>query len=259
MRFLLYGLDLMLAAYIGWEVAHFPARYRRLKQAVADGEMLGRIRLYRRMLFFEWSSAFLALFALGFDWNHLNPKLLGLEGSRLLQFVSPGTKIDQSTIAGVLFGFATGTIGFLLVRLKIKRRGTESVPPLIRWLRKVMPDFSALIPLTVPERLLWIGVAASAGICEEIVFRGWLLATLHERLTVSGTPLVLLAALLFGLAHIYQGSTGVALTTFAGIFFCGLYVMTGSLLLPILLHALVDVRFAVLPAPRAQLARVAYT
>lgn len=259
MRFLFYLLDLLLTAYIGWEVARFPARYRRLKQSVGDGDVLARIHLYRRMLFFEWSSAFLAVFALGFDWNHLNPKLLGLEGSRLLQIVSRGTKIDQGSVAGVLFGVALGTLGLVLMRLKTNRRGSVAVPAVIRLLRKVMPDFSSLIPVTVHERLLWIGVAASAGLCEEIVFRGWLLATLHQRLALSGAPLLLLAAVLFGLAHIYQGLTGVALTTLAGVFFCGLYVVTGSLLIPILLHVLIDVRFAVLPAPRVQVARVAYT
>ena len=69
---------------------------------------------------------------------------------------------------------------------------------------------------------------------------------------LEGAPLLLLAALLFGLAHSYQGISGMLLTALAGALFCGLYVATGSLLLPILLHILIDVRFAVLPAPRAQ-------
>ena len=35
---------------------------------------------------------------------------------------------------------------------------------------KLVPDFSALIPVTNRARLLWILVAVSAGICEELVF-----------------------------------------------------------------------------------------
>ena len=67
-----------------------------------------------------------------------------------------------------------------------------------------------------------------------------------------------MAAVLFGLAHSYQGIAGMVLTAFAGLLFCGLYVATGSLLFPILLHILVDVRFAILPAPRTQNPRTIY-
>ncbi|HET7250254.1 MAG TPA: CPBP family intramembrane glutamic endopeptidase [Gemmatimonadales bacterium] len=85
--------------------------------------------------------------------------------------------------------------------------------------------------------------------CEEVVFRGWLLATLHGPVDLAGTALIVGAALGFGFAHAYQGPAGVVLATLAGILFCALYVMSGSLLLPILLHVAVDARFAVLPAP----------
>jgi len=48
------------------------------------------------------------------------------------------------------------------------------------------------------------------------------------------------------------------LTAFAGAVFCALYVATGSLLVPIALHILIDLRFAVLPAPRTQNPRTIY-
>jgi membrane protease YdiL (CAAX protease family) len=57
-------------------------------------------------------------------------------------------------------------------------------------------------------------------------------------------------AAIFGLAHAYQKVAGVILTALAGAFFCALYIKTGSLLIPIALHILVDVRFAFMPAPR---------
>ncbi len=84
------------------------------------------------------------------------------------------------------------------------------------------------------------------------------MSTLHSALRLDGTALVLVAAVLFGLAHSYQGITGMILTAFAGAVFCGLYVATGSLLVPIALHILVDLRFAVLPAPRTQNPRTIY-
>ena len=121
-----------------------------------------------------------------------------------------------------------------------------------------MPDFAALVPATTRERLLWAAVAISAGVCEEIVFRGWLLATLHGIAGLNGTELIVAAALIFGLGHAYQGITGVVLTGLAGAFFCVLYLSTGSLLTPILVHAAIDLRFAFLPAPRTQNQQASY-
>jgi uncharacterized protein len=98
--------------------------------------------------------------------------------------------------------------------------------------------------------LIWVVVAISAGICEEIVFRGWLLTTLHDQVGLNGKALFLTGALIFGLAHAYQKISGVIITALAGAFFCVIYVKTGSLLVPILLHTVVDLRFAFLPAPK---------
>ena len=112
--------------------------------------------------------------------------------------------------------------------------------------------YSAQHVVQSEERLLFSAVAISAGICEEIVFRGWLLSVLHNPLGFTGTTLVFVAAALFGLCHIYQGPTGVVGATAAGVLLTALYVATGTLLAPIVLHALIDIRMAVLPssAPR---------
>jgi uncharacterized protein len=260
MHIVSYAIDIILTAYIVWEVMRFPASYRLLKQALANGDTQARARVYRRALMFEWASALMALAALRFDWGRMNPKLLALDGVPLIHAASHGSSFDWGMMTGVFFGVAMGTVGFIVVRLKANRKGTAPAPDApVRGLRRLMPDFTALIPVTMHERLLWALVAISAGICEEIVFRGWLLATLHGPLLLGGTALLVTASAIFGLAHAYQGFTGMVLTALAGAFFCGLYVATGSLLVPILLHVLIDIRFAILPAPRMQAPRVAYT
>ncbi len=252
MHILTLLLDVVLAVYIGREVILFVPRYRQLKQAIANGDTQARARIYRQALVFEWASALLALLALGLDWNKLNPRFLALDTLPLFQNIPRNAAFDRGALGGILAGVAAGTVGFIIARLRANRRGlpaTGAAAPPPRW-RKLLPDFTALIPVTTQERLLWTAVAASAGICEEVVFRGWLLATLHGPLSLSGTALVVAAAVIFGLAHAYQGVTGVILTALAGAFFCGLYVITGSLLVPILLHILIDARFAILPAPK---------
>ena len=49
------------------------------------------------------------------------------------------------------------------------------------------------------------------------------------------------SALVFGLGHSYQGFGGIVRVTLVGIVFGGYYLLTGSIWLPILAHALLDI------------------
>lgn len=106
----------------------------------------------------------------------------------------------------------------------------------------------ALLPRTAGERRLFTVVGLTAGICEEWLYRGFFLAVVAA---VAGGPpawvLVLVAAVAFGLAHAYQGRSGIVLTGVLGGVMAALYVGTGSLLLPVLLHAAIDLRFLLVP------------
>ncbi len=255
-------IDIILAAYVTREVVRFGAQYRQLKQDVANGDQKALTRVYQKAIVFEWVSALLALLALGFDWSKVNPKLLALEGTRIVQSWQVAgldrSGVEWDRMAGMVLGLVIGTTAAILIaRIRSNQTGAaQAIAP--AWWRKLLPDFSALLPGTMRERLLWAAVAISAGICEEIVFRGWLLSTLHGTLRLNGTALILVAAVLFGLAHSYQGIAGVVLTGLAGVLFCGLYVVTGSLLAPILLHIVIDLRFAVMPVPRTHTPRSIY-
>ena len=248
-------VEAVLATYLVTEVVRFVPRYRRLKGAVAKGDTHARTKIYREALFFEWVSAMLAMAALGFDWSRLSPKLLGLGELGLIQSLKSGGDAAHGAVIGVIVGVAAGTVGMIAMRLKARKRGAAdatSANTAQPWWRKLIPDFSALLPSTAQERWLWALVAVSAGICEEVVFRGWLLSALHGEAGLRGIALIVVASAIFGLAHIYQRFTGVILAGLAGALFCVLYVATGSLLIPIALHILVDARFAILPAPRIE-------
>jgi len=251
-------VEAALAVFVVSEVVRFVPRYRRLKEAVANGDTPARTKTYQRALVFEWMSALLAVAALGFDWGKLNPKLLGLANLALIQSFTSDTDATHGLAIGVIAGVAGGTVVMIAMRFRAKKRGgtqmdAASAPQ--PWWRKLLPDFTALLPSTMHERLLWTLVAISAGICEEILFRGWLLSALHGQIGLNGAALIIAASAIFGLAHAYQRATGVILTGLAGALFCVLYVATGSLLVPILLHIVVDARFAVLPAQRIQKAQ----
>jgi membrane protease YdiL (CAAX protease family) len=117
----------------------------------------------------------------------------------------------------------------------------------------------ALLPRTVGERRLFTVVGVTAGICEEWLFRGFFLAVVAAVAgDLPGWVLVLIAAVAFGLAHAYQGRAGILLTGVLGGVMAALYLGTGSLLLPVLLHAAIDLRFLLVPARVLPTARPAW-
>jgi membrane protease YdiL (CAAX protease family) len=78
----------------------------------------------------------------------------------------------------------------------------------------------------------------TAGICEEILYRGYLFWYLGHRL--EPIPTLVVASVIFGFGHTYQGLRGVLLTTAVGAFLGLAYGVTGSLFAPMLIHALMD-------------------
>jgi membrane protease YdiL (CAAX protease family) len=109
--------------------------------------------------------------------------------------------------------------------------------------RRHSEGFAGLLPETAAERFAFVLLSLTAGICEESLYRGFLIRYLHD--FAPALPLLLTvaaAALLFGLAHLYQGRAALFRTGIAGLAFGLLFVVTGSLIPCILLHALIDLQ-----------------
>ncbi len=98
---------------------------------------------------------------------------------------------------------------------------------------------SFLMPQTVPEMILWVVLATSAGFCEELVFRGYLQRQCLA-LTQNVTAAVILQGLVFGAAHTYQGGRGVIVISVYGMMFGALAAMRKSLRPGMLQHATQD-------------------
>lgn len=97
----------------------------------------------------------------------------------------------------------------------------------------------ALLPVTPLEKGVWVLVAVSAGLCEELVYRGYLYVQLAAFLR-SRNAALLGQALLFGLAHAQQGLGPVLRFTGYGIAFAIVAVRRRSLYAGILAHASID-------------------
>ena len=96
-----------------------------------------------------------------------------------------------------------------------------------------------LFPITNREYFWSIGASFAAGICEEIVFRGFLYWQLAQFIALA--PAILLTNLIFGLGHYATGFKNASIAFGLGILFSALFLLTNSLWIPILIHVLTDV------------------
>jgi membrane protease YdiL (CAAX protease family) len=97
----------------------------------------------------------------------------------------------------------------------------------------------ALLPRSLAEVLVWIAACLTAGICEEIGFRGYVQSQLRA-LTGSTALAVGGQALVFGLFHLYQGWKNVIVITGLGLLFGLLALWRRNLRANILSHAMTD-------------------
>jgi membrane protease YdiL (CAAX protease family) len=96
-----------------------------------------------------------------------------------------------------------------------------------------------LAPDTVPEMIVWIILAATAGFCEEFIFRGYLQKQFYA-ITGSDAAAVAIQALCFGIAHSYQGVKSIITITLYGALFGMLAVYRKSLRPGMIQHAMQD-------------------
>jgi len=96
-----------------------------------------------------------------------------------------------------------------------------------------------LLPRGALELSLWAGVAITAGICEELIFRGYLQRQFALR---TGRPTLALAmqAALFGAAHLYQGVQTSVLIAFAGLLFGAVALWRRNLRPGMMAHTAID-------------------
>jgi membrane protease YdiL (CAAX protease family) len=198
-----------------------------------------RRSFYRRLLVLEWGLALLAL-VIWLSAPDVDAAAVGLRWPDGW----PGPVAGGLALLVVLFVVASTRAlrGGALTRLSVPAAdGRHAEEPVHATL--------ALLPRSPGERRLFTVVGVTAGVCEEWLYRGFFLAVLSA--VTGGLPpaaLVVAAAAAFGLAHAYQGTGGVLTTGVLGAVMAVLYLDTRSLLLPVLLHALIDLRFLAVPS-----------
>ncbi|CAL9544821.1 hypothetical protein SUDANB121_04332 [Nocardiopsis dassonvillei] len=174
----------------------------------------------------------------------------GLTGVALLAvLVSPGVGPAElglvpmdggwDTLAGAVVGM---TIAVVAVALAARR-----IPGFLMPGQKAV---SALLPRTARERWWGAGASVTAGICEELVYRGLFIAV-GVGLGLDPVVAAGISLGIFVLGHLYQGPVGLVFVTLVGFVLTNAYLATGSLFVPIVLHILLDLRSLAF-APRAR-------
>ncbi len=222
---------LMVAAYlvlgepfVGWVL------HRRFEAAVATAAGARRW-LYRRLLILEWG-------------------LVALVGA--VSVVSPQVGWSELGVrwpdrAGWLTGIVVVVVlAVCVLSVRAMRNGALRNAGLETG---ALRSVGSLLPRTPSERRLFTATALTAGIAEEVVYRGFGIAVLVAiGPSLPWWAVVVLAGVAFGLAHAYQGTAGILTTGLLGAVLAAVYFDTGSLLIPVFLHALIDLRFLGVPA-----------
>jgi len=220
------ALSVVLA---GWMTLVQPFAGRRRYQQLLERlrhDPSARLHHYRRGITFEWAGAALVgLLAL-------------LAHSRLRSLWPPGS---HTSVTGQIPGIAVA----LIAVTALYRFGGQAMQ---KALEVQLKPVAALLPRTPAERWVFALLALTAGICEEVLYRGFGLAALRWAAPGLGHPaLIAITAVAFGMAHLYQGRRGVALTGLAGAYFAWIAISAGSLVPVMVLHAILDLRILGLP------------
>lgn len=185
------------------------------------------------------------------EWLLLGAVVAGIYQRRAF-FTTAFRSSADSSLKTLALGVVVYLFGFVAV---IATGAALSLTPLAQKRNEAL--ILAMLPRTPLEFLLWFGVSLTAGICEELIFRGYLLQQL-DAWTNRPIVSIILAALLFGCVHLYEG-LGAILPLAALAIVYGLVVrrFRGDLRAVIVAHTLQDFVVALLLLARPILERYA--
>jgi CAAX protease family protein len=214
-------LDHLLAFLL---VAFIPLWGLRDKRRLLAGLRLGsgdaRVRAYQRIAAVSW----LLLLGMLAIW---------LAAGRDLRML--GLAFDPGPRALIGAAVAVVASGLLVLQMVVVQRSPEKLDAVLSQLEQV----ESVLPHNARELRAFGWLSISAGICEELLYRAYLIAYFWT--FVGIWPAAGLAAVAFAIAHAYQGVTGVIKTGVVGVIMGVLYLLSGSIWGPMLLHAMVDI------------------
>ncbi len=209
--FLLIGVGV---AAMGFLAQHAPARPGiEAGQLASHGQALG-----------------VYLTAIGMDWALLYYCWAGVHRQG-------GT---MATLSGGRWRSARDLLNDLAVALPFWLVWQGAAAGLAQWVGpNAAKAFDTLLPRSPLEVLVWAAASVTAGVCEELGFRGYVQRQLRA-FTGSTALAVAGQAAVFGIFHLYQGWKNVLVIALLGVLFGAFAAWRGNLRVNILSHAMTD-------------------
>ncbi len=215
-------LDHLLLALIAVALPFYgTVTWKSFQRQLLEGKQKALLHAYWETMILQWSLFLLLL--LIWSLSERPHAALGFSVTWNLKFV-----------AGILLALAGS--GFFIKQWLDLERLEGDIP---ETLKHQVESVAALMPHTEGELKSFIGVSITAGICEEALYRGFLIWYLGNYVGILHAALI--SVLVFGLAHAYQGKDGMLKTSAMGLVLAIIYVLSGSLLGPVLIHIVTDV------------------
>ena len=173
--------------------------HARLRELLAKPQVDSRERLslYLSTIVFQWVAAVIVGWR---AWAHgFRASQLGLEPPR-----------SKAIVVAIVGAAVLGTLQWLNLR-RVGRMAPDSRGQLQKLAERILPR-------TPSETLCFFALAMTAGLCEEFLYRGFAMAV-FGRAGLPAWVVVLASAVLFGLAHLYQGRGGFMSTMILGVLF----------------------------------------
>jgi membrane protease YdiL (CAAX protease family) len=202
-----------------WPLLEYFYLWPRHVRAVDAGDLGARSRAYVRTLWEEWLLAAAVVAVMLY---------FGRPLSVLFLRMPHGWRLWLGAGLPAVYGALIVTQG----------RALAAKPASLVKLRKRLEPLRALVPHSPGEFRLFVPLSLTAGICEELLFRGYLVWVLQH--WIGLWPAAGVSMVLFGLAHSYQGVKFGVRAFYAGVGMGLLALVTGSLLPGMALHALID-------------------
>jgi len=194
-----------------------------------------RVRYYKKIMIGLWIPVFVIICFV--FWGPLTLTDIGLNGITL------NTERLGKWLTYVVTGSAIGIVLIIIYQWIGTKVSKKMRIEIMKAKEKQLETskFSDILPVSKKDKVLWTYVSWTAGITEEIIYRGFLLFALSTLFPSLSIWVILIASsFLFGLAHSYQGLGNVIRTTIIGLYFAVLYVVLGSIIPLILIHFLLD-------------------
>ncbi|MGH9432029.1 MAG: CPBP family intramembrane glutamic endopeptidase [Terriglobia bacterium] len=147
-----------------------------------------------------------------------------------------GERLGSPTRTLVVSGLLIAIFAALTLASKKQTRKAS-----VAQLSKAVGRAKRILPLNGTDRAVFVAVALTAGVCEEFLYRGWLLNLIGYALGSVWAGLVL-SSIVFGAAHAYQGRSAIIGASVLGIVFGAVFILSGSLLPGQILHAAIDLK-----------------